>query len=649
MPSPLQADLADPNAKLSESDVDVLITMRNVFAFLSGKPLVATSRYPTLFSIFVQIASVLRHYEFSNLDGSTFGEEVLSAFNTSVRDFAMADVRQSREKTIEAIVLGEKMKYWPLYNEGFVHAVGKHDEIVNLRSSKFCLISDISRKRMERSTLDLSVRLLNLRTRLQDFEFPSLFAGFAQSSTSTESKIIRFKAWKSAYLSMRRHVITYYKSRYGAWPPKARSKKNDFEESGLNRLLLKDLYNDFSDLYDILVDRTSMTTRHIEVQDQGDEGQEDEPVLRSLRRILSEYDRSVAPVQPPVPFDAPLLPSLQSCRRNFASLEPRKQQKESAKKLEHNEINTALLSSINKENLKSTPFILAFMEYERKWATGKSIEELADLRMGQWIFMYAVIQALPLVVIDAPDLQFTQGIEYFLCQVPLGGATWLQESHAHRQSWYGVSGSTGLVALPTHIVEHGVRGIYHRSHCWQMAGKWAKGFDDEHPNGNLESDAAHPEPDISREPISNHPSADRGRNPSVTLSPSDHSAPQFTTHPASPPLTSSSIPHSPALSPITRPRRPSSSLNLASLGLGLEALPLPANVKVTAGADGITADSPSSPTVPGAEPGAKRSTKGGFEFDPNRNFDAILAGTAAGAGRGDKKKRGRGLSIGRLV
>ena len=358
---------------------------------------------------------------------------------------------------------------------GFVHLVGKYDEVLGLKSPKLHLIADITSKRMERATLDLSARMNTIRTRLETFDFPSLFAGIANSTTSTESKLVRFKAWKASFISMRRHVISLYKQRYGAWPPSARSKKNDFEESGLNRILLHEVYQDFADLYDILVDRSALTTRSVEVpsHDTLESSDPEEPTPRALRRVMSEYDRSVPPVQPPIPFDTPLLPSLATTRRDFASLDAKKQRKENMKRLRDDEINQALMQSYNRESIKATPFLQAFMSFERRSAHGKSIDEMCDLRNGQWIFMYAVLQSLPLVVIDAPGVRWTKGVEYFLCEVPKGAAPWIQEGHNHGKSWYSIARGGGVISLPADIVEHGVEGIYRRSHCWEAAQKWA--------------------------------------------------------------------------------------------------------------------------------------------------------------------------------
>ena len=425
-----------------------------------------------MFAILMHVAEILHRYDFTNLDGSTIGEEPASVFAHYIEDFRLADIRTSREKTIEAIILGERMKNWDLYNEGFVHAAGKYDDILAYQSPKLYQLSEVTRKRLERANLFLSTRLRNVNARLDDFDFPSLFAGIANSSTSSDSKGIRFKMWKSSFLSMRRHVMGVYKQRYGAWPPKARSKKNDFEESGLNRLLLRQVYQDVCNLYDVLVDRTSLTTRHVEFppEDGSDDPNESSP--RALRRLLGEYDNSTPPVQPPIPFDTPLIPSLSSVRRGFNTLDPKKQKKENAKKLKDSEINTALMQSYNRDLLKSTPFIEAFLSYERRAAKGKSIEEIADLRNGQWIFVYAVIQSLPLLVVDAPGVRYTDGVEYFLSEFSRESPPWMRQDQRQKTTWR-IPGSDTMVDMPAASVEHSNDAIYQRSHCWQVFQQWA--------------------------------------------------------------------------------------------------------------------------------------------------------------------------------
>lgn len=61
-------------ASAEESDIEALLSARNLFAFLVGQSLIATRSRPTFFHIFSKISQALNFYQFSNLDGSTFGE-----------------------------------------------------------------------------------------------------------------------------------------------------------------------------------------------------------------------------------------------------------------------------------------------------------------------------------------------------------------------------------------------------------------------------------------------------------------------------------------------------------------------------------------------------------------------------------------------
>ncbi|KAJ5361849.1 hypothetical protein N7541_002693 [Penicillium brevicompactum] len=585
LPIPLNCDISNPQARLTQEDTETLLLFRNLFAFLLGQSLIASPKSATLFSIFMDVAVLLARFEFSNLDQSNFGETATSSFSNYCEELRLADVRRSREKTIEAIVLGERLRYYPLYMEGFVHGVGKLDELKQLRSPKYTFIHPITQKRMERAFIDLDTRLRGLYGKLEDFDFPSVFSGFANSTTSAESKVVRFKNWKTGFHEFRRFTIQYYRQKYGSWPPKARSKKNEFEENGLNRLLLLDLYHDFTDLYDLMVDRTSLTTRTIDVSGAGSSTPSDNPkeiTVRALRHVLSEYDRSTPPVLPPIPFDIPQLPSLQPLHRK--PLDAKKEAKQSGKKLKSSDINAVLMDSYTREAMRPTPFIESFMQFERRSAHGKSVNDILDLRCGQWIFLYAVIQSLPMLVVDVPEVHYNEGVEYFLCIAPRGGAPWIHNDTKTARSWFGVAGGAGVVSLPSDVVINGVEGVYRRSHCWQVAEQWADAgalldppmiedaaYDDEESSISSPYQAQHSSVGSSSEPQSNMASV--GLNP--------------------PP---------PA---IPRTRSPGaaqrSEQHRHSFYPGLEALPLPAGI---------------APIEPPTRPISR--------FNPNMSFDDIL-------------------------
>ena len=523
---PIDPEITSPkDTKNPTRILETLIKVRNLFAFLLGQSLVATARSSETFSIFLGISEMLQMYDFSNLDGSTYGEVANTSFEEYVEELRITDVRASPEKTIEALVIAEKMRSTLLYNEAFVHAVGKHEDIKKLGSPKFDMISPLTRNRMERATMDLFMRLKNVHARLNEFEFPDIFSGVMNSRTADERKIVRFDEWKSSFMATRRAVLLYYKKKYGSWPPKASSKKNDLATSGLNRLVLIDLYNDFSSLYDVLVDRTKLTTRSLDITVEEDEADNpDEMITRAMRRVLSEYDNSMPPVQPPVPFDCPILPSLTSILKPHIVAGSAEEKKARSKKLKDEKLHTVLRAAHNQEALsavnasgnasatvtksdgklkaehKGSPvsFLQFFLAFENSTGRNKTIEELADLRSGQWLFMYAVLQSLPLLVVDAPGLNYTEGVEYFLCQPSRHGTSWVRGDDAGpRMHWYGVTGSNGVVSMPADVVEYGVEGVYRRSHCWRVAEQWIQALHP--PSEDQEGQEEEPEPQFPSE------------------------------------------------------------------------------------------------------------------------------------------------------
>lgn len=575
MPIALSSDSAftPQEPQLSSQDTDTLVTYRNFFAFLIGQSLVATERHSHIFDIFLRIADILSHYAFSNVDGSSFGEVAASSFDCYVDELTLADVRQSREKTVEAIVLGEKMRSMSLYTEGFVHAAGKFDSIKEINPSKLTMMSHKTTTRLARAAMDLDNREAIINGKLKDFEFPHIFAGIMNSSMTSESKLIGFKKWRAAFSQTRSFILDYYKTKYGSWLPKAKSKKNDLTTSGLNRLVLLEIYRDMSNLYDLLVDRKNLTNRTADGFLAEDEGTDIESVVqRALRKVLSEYDRSTPPVQPPIPFDLPMYPALQGAKTGDA----KKDAKARTKKLHKDEIAKLLQQSHNIDAEQQTPFLEAFRHFEFKQASGGNMDDLWDLRSGQWLLVYAVIQSLPMLVVDAPGVRFTEGVEYFLCEVPRSGVPWAREDTTRARTWFGVAGGAQVVSLPTDIVEHGVEGVFRRSHCWKKAQQWSA--------HDALLNAAMQELNANASPLPPPPGL---------LDPATSGA--------------RSRSHSPD------PRRES------VMNLGLEALPLP---------PGVAPPSAGSPMLRPAS-----------SSDPSKTFDAILGTNAAPPSPKPKKKK----------
>lgn len=468
-PSAESGQLAKPGHD-TEADLNRLISVRNLFAFLTGQPLVATKVAPTVFQVFCQIAALLEEFGFTSPDGATFGNAVDMSFDFYIEQLGLADCRNSRAKTVEALILGERMRSLDLYNEAFAHAAGKYSAIMDLKLPLYEQVSLQTRQQLEKAHFDLVNRQHGVNQSIEQFDFPSLFAGIANSTSIPELKHVRFKIWKSSFNKLRSLALNHYKTTFGNWPPKASSSKNPFAESGLNRIVLKMLYSDMCALYDLLVDRTQLTTRVID-EVPAITSEPGKMTMSALRNVMSEFDRSKPPVLPPVPFDLPKLPSMTSVLETYHNLSAKDQIKYD-KNLKEHELLLILHKAYNYDaNSVKLPFLEKFKEFELREAKGKMAPDLVDQRMGYWLFLYVILQSLPMLVVDAPGLKYTEGTEYFLCQPPMGNPPWVEDRQV-KKMWYEVAGGGGLVQLSTDAVLFSVEATYHRSHCWLAAKHW---------------------------------------------------------------------------------------------------------------------------------------------------------------------------------
>ena len=337
------------------------------------------------------------------------------------------------------------------------------------------------------------------------------------------------------------------------------------------------------------------------------ESDPEEPLARILRRVFDEYDRSSPPVQPAVPYDIPLLPSLALGGRCAVSSR--------TKKLRDDEIAPLLDASTNADALPRTttsPFLASLRHFERRAARrgGATAAHLVNLRVGAWIFCYAVLQALPMLAVDAPGVRHTSRVEYFLCEPPRSGAPWLGGGVGAggggargRQSWYGIAGGAGgVVSLPSDLVEHGVEGVYRRSHCWTQAARWNGAVLDRLADAASTDRASRPPPP----PASVHSSSERSARPAHDARDDLAALPAHV-------FTGDPLQSSPTTRSVARD---------SVLSLGLEALPLPRGLVVSPIGGGRIWSSGNS--RPGT--GSRAASAGGEEATRTaRTFDDIFS------------------------
>jgi hypothetical protein len=458
-----------------DGDVERLMLVRNLFAFLQGQALVLTTRFPTLFHVFVQLSKLLVDFQFSNLDGSNFGEAANSSFNNYVAELNLGDVRESAEKVIEGLVLAEKMKCSLLWNEAFSHGVGRFAEIDALNSVKYKLLTQTAILRLEKQHgLVLEKRLQRIKLHLTDFEFPALFSGIMNSQMAVEREVARFAQWKKAFMETRRFMLKFLKNKHGAWPPKAKNKKGTTETGGLNRRVLRDLYTDLAGLYALMVDRRYPTTRLNKPSDQVSFQVARHPDRRieALRKVLEEYDYSSPPIYPAMMFDAPMVPPLNSANRDAGSESEGK--KATEKKLVKDALKEVVFKTYNDDTMNlSSPILTQWKLQELRSTNGMSIHGVANFRLGAWLFLYVVIQALPMVTVDAPGLQYkSEDVEYFLCQAARGRLPWSKVATARETFRDPLTGNVMLMTADS--VELSDEAIYKLAPCWQLGEEWVQ-------------------------------------------------------------------------------------------------------------------------------------------------------------------------------
>lgn len=449
---------------------DRIIAARNLFAFLMDKPLIATRRRPTEFQVLYSIANHLEELGFFDEQIGDYGLAASTAFKKFMEQFGLQDVTGSNEKILKAVILGERMRSTELYYDAFTHAAGNFRKVRKENATLYEMITVNTRRRLERENHELEMRQKEIGRAIEDFDFPHIFNGSAQSKMTAESRVVRFPAWKQHFHQFRSFVLSYYKHLYGSWPPKA-NKKNTLTIDGMNRVVLQQLYDDMCVMYDLIVDRDSRTTRKIdvEVEDEDEEMKtEEELEVLALRKIMSEHDRSSLPMSPPIPFDLPRLPSMTSIDAAFDSRPAEEKLLEQGRKLKYFETTLIMAKAHNMDQGIYQPFLQAYASFEQKTSADKSLKELRDMRFGHWLFLYSVLQRLPLLVVDAPNLRYKDGVEYFLCKSPIGPPPWLESSH-------------GLKPHTDEIADNTPEGIFYRSHCWIVGSKMMQDYILHHP------------------------------------------------------------------------------------------------------------------------------------------------------------------------
>ncbi|KAF3938828.1 hypothetical protein ABW19_dt0205683 [Dactylella cylindrospora] len=417
-------------------------TTRNFFAVLFNRSLVGTSFGQTL----LDLAERMELY-------MPPGHDNIGDLMRYLTRKEFDDVRNMPDLAAGMLIFAEKYQMSDLYKECFVHCVGMMNRLE--LSIDYQHISPLTRALLDRANLDIQVRTGKCDNMLVHGQFsfnemwPHMSAGYPPA--------------RHAFDRFQKFLAKHYQGRFGAWPPGG-------EKFG--RLLYQQLQRDFNALYDYLVDKDVMWEPIITMSSSASTNSHNRtagsqklinPYKQDFRAddnslqftdIVLNFDRTNK--YPHIPHPYPLVPDVKTTtaiRTNKQSNFFGKRNANADKTIEK-ENALALIQATNLDALYTSPNNNLVAAYQIMEKSDRTIEiDPHDARKGRWLLIYAILQTLATITVDAPGLKWTENVDYFLCAPLKGLPPWEQQPQASRG---------------------GEEEDYcqYRSHCWTIPYQW---------------------------------------------------------------------------------------------------------------------------------------------------------------------------------
>jgi hypothetical protein len=422
----------EPPHEMSSSDIiRYQLTIRNVFAVLLCTSLAGYNFYHTLCDVQEQLEEWLP-------SGKDNGGVVIDYLIGKGFD----DVRDNLSVATSILAWSERRSVcWTEgWTESFVHCCGMYNRLENCPEFRF--VSTIARALLERSALEMQVRIHEVEQRLNNFDFSDMWPKMSHSSAARES-----------FELAREFFLAYYKGVEGRWPPLIPAT----EEQWLSRTWAQRLQTDFGALYDILVDRSVVwdgseerSGRKWNIVKKGNHGFEPDTPDLPFTDILVAFDNRLAfphiprpycRVPDPIPDKKPIGDNGKSSKKTKAP-----EDKMALKKAQLAYTNSTNIFALGTDYIKND-MVEEFIKFERH-NYGIHVDSYAA-RRGRWVLIYGILQVLASVSVDSPNLRYKEGIHYHL-SAQLRGTP----------PWAGLGNGNEEEADPTH------------SYCWTVLDSW---------------------------------------------------------------------------------------------------------------------------------------------------------------------------------
>ncbi|KAL9099665.1 MAG: hypothetical protein Q9163_004866 [Psora crenata] len=389
------------------SRIDILrhhITTRNLLALLTYKPFVGLTYYQALVDLQERCEDLM--------PGTNSAQLLIRAL---IRN-RLHNVSNDPAAAAGLLAWSEDNFWQEGWREGYVHCSGMYSLLRKM--SEFRDISHVTRSLLERSNLELKVRIHEAEDRLATFEFGDIWPTRKDQQPSVPM----------AFNSFRRFLIHYYKKAYKSWPPRNVGRL----DAWLARDLAAQLQKDFGALYKFYVDRDVVwddTGKHMIRKTARTPMRAQNSNDLCLEKALVGFDLKHKYHHIPNPH--PILPqpiqvSEAAQRSQSKPLFGRK-----AKALEKRVLSASTEASnaiLLAPEITANSLVQAFIKFDRSDRLGE--EDPCTVRKIRWVLLYGILQVLSNLAADTPHLWFKDDVNYYLNPRLKGMPPWKTGDHA---------------------------------------------------------------------------------------------------------------------------------------------------------------------------------------------------------------------------
>ena len=373
------------------SRMDILrhhITTRNLLALLMDKPLVGLTYYQALVDLQERCEDLIPD---SNSAQLLIRALIKNRLHNVSNDPAAA----------AGLLAWSEDNFWQEgWREGYVHCSGMYPRLRKM--PEFRDISHVSRTLLERSNLELQVKIQETEDRLSTFQFLDMWPARRDQQTSVPI----------SFNSFRRFLIRHYEKVYKAWPPRPAQEL----DAWLTRDLVVQLQKDFAALYNLYVDQDVVwdeTDKHMirktdcipmRVQNDND---------FCLEKTVVAFD--VKHKYHHIPNPHPLLPQSFQVSQAARQSQSKPLFSSKTKALEKRvlaastEASNAILLG---PEITTNSLVEAFRKFERSDRLGEDDPRI--VRKARWVLLYGILQVLSNIATNTPHLWFKDNVNYYL-------------------------------------------------------------------------------------------------------------------------------------------------------------------------------------------------------------------------------------------